>query len=454
MKVLMLSWEYPPKLVGGLARHVMELSEALVTLGHDVHVLTVEADGSPRDEQMNGVHVHRVGSYGPMGRDIVDSAMMLNLSFMEGAIRLMRQGHAFDLIHAHDWLAAFAAKALKYAWKRPMVATIHATEFGRNHGLHNDLQRRISDVEWWLTYEAWRVICCSNFMKGEIRYVFQTPEDKLAVIPNGVHVHRLHQPDQDEMMSFRHSYAAPDEKIVFFLGRLVHEKGAGVLIDAAPDVLRRHPKTKFIIAGSGPAEAYLRHRAEELGIGNRVYFVGHVGDALRNKLFAISDIAVFPSLYEPFGIVALEAMAAKVPVVVSDTGGLAEIVRHAENGYKAYPGDVHSLADNIIASLLAEEFSAKLAQTALAEVQTKYTWGTIARSTEQLYRKVMDEFDRSEWRNEQDGVDLAALSHLRYLGQAGHISRYGATGAGEDSEVFAPQTIRRESEPEEKAAIH
>ncbi|NLV92277.1 MAG: glycosyltransferase family 4 protein [Firmicutes bacterium] len=438
MKVLMLSWEYPPKLVGGLARHVMELSEALVTLGHEVHVLTVHADGCPQDEEMNGVMVHRVNPSGPSSKDIVDSAMLLNLNFMEAAIQLMRQGHVFDLIHAHDWLAAFAAKGLKYSWKRPMVATIHATEFGRNHGLHNDLQRRISNVEWWLTYEAWRVICCSDFMKGEISYVFQTPQDKIAVIPNGVHVDRLRRPPAEEMEGFRQQYAADDEKIVFFLGRLVHEKGGGVLIDAVPEVLRRHNATKFIIAGSGPSEGYLRQRAAELGIANRVYFVGHVDDVLRNKLFAISDVAVFPSLYEPFGIVALEAMAAKVPVVVSDTGGFAQIVRHGDNGYKAYPGNVQSLADNLVAALKAEEFSAKLAANAYAEVATKYSWATIARQTEELYRVVMEEFARSEWRSERDGVDLAVLARLGQWFQEEIPERYTST---EEEYVAARQAV-------------
>ena len=211
-----------------------------------------------------------------------------------------------------------------------------------------------------------------------------------------------------------------------------------MLIDAVPEVLRRHNATKFIIAGSGPSEGYLRQRAAELGIANRVYFVGHVDDVLRNKLFAISDVAVFPSLYEPFGIVALEAMAAKVPVVVSDTGGFAQIVRHGDNGYKAYPGNVQSLADNLVAALKAEEFSAKLAANAYAEVATKYSWATIARQTEELYRVVMEEFARSEWRSERDGVDLAVLARLGQWFQEEIPERYTST---EEEYVAARQAV-------------
>lgn len=422
----MLSWEYPPKLVGGLARHVMELSEALVNLGHEVDVITSSWDDVVREEEMNGVRVHRVGSHGPTARDIVDTAMLLNLGFLEEALRIGRRGERFDLIHAHDWLAAYAAKALKHAWKRPMVATIHATEFGRNQGIHNDLQRKISDVEWWLTYEAWRVICCSQFMKREINYVFQTPLDKIDVIPNGVRPSSLQVSSKEGLEGFRQQFAQPTEKIVFHIGRLVHEKGASVLLEAIPSVLGRCPNTKFVIAGSGPAEAYLRQRAHELGISASVRFIGHVGDEVRNKMLAVSDVAVFPSLYEPFGIVALEAMAAKVPVVVSDTGGLAELVRHAENGYKAYPGDVRSLADNIAAALLAEDFSKQLARAAYYEVLAVYDWKQIAADTVKVYEKVFSQFAESNWRESWE-VETDIANRFAHLSRTAEVERYQVT---------------------------
>lgn len=424
----MLSWEYPPKLVGGLARHVMELSEALVRLGHEVDVITSSWDEDAREEVMNGVHVHRVASSGLAARDIIDSAMLLNFSFLEEALRLSLLRKQFDLIHAHDWLVAYAAKALKHAWKRPLIATIHATEFGRNQGLHNDLQRKISDVEWWLTYEAWRVICCSEFMKREINYVFQTPLDKIDVIPNGVRPNSLQVTNSAGLEEFRRQFAAPGEKIVFHMGRLVHEKGSSVLLEAIPNVLSRCHNTKFIIAGSGPAEGYLHRRVHELGIADRVHFVGHVGDEMRNRLLAIADVAVFPSLYEPFGIVALEAMAAKVPVVVSDTGGLAEIIRHAENGYKAYPGDVRSLADNIAAALLAEDFSKKLARAAYYEVVVRYDWDQIAADTVQVYERVLSEFAVSDWHEVRE-LAQELPGRLGSLARAVEVERYEVTAA-------------------------
>ena len=193
------------------------------------------------------------------------------------------------------------------------MVTIHATEFGRNNGLHNDTQRHISDIEWWLTYEAWRVICCSHFMDDEVRRVFQLPQDKIAVIPNGVDAGNFKTASK---RARRSDYAAPDEKIIFYVGRLVQEKGVQVLLDAAPEILAQYPQAKFIIAGKGPFLDALKRQASVMGIANRVYFTGYILMKLKQP-YSWADVAVFPSLYEPFESL-LEAMAARTPVVVSD----------------------------------------------------------------------------------------------------------------------------------------
>lgn len=393
----MLSWEYPPQVVGGLGRHAADLSEALVEMGHEVHVLTGDAADAPANEVLRGVNVHRLKMYGPAGRDFVESVTHLNINMLEAALGLFRQGYAFDIIHSHDWLAAHAGKALKHGLMRPLIATIHATEFGRNHGLHNDLQRHISNLEWWLTYEAWKVICCSRYMRGEIQYIFQLPEDKIRVIPNGVKAADLAAPDDFQRESFRRLYAADNERIVYFVGRLVHEKGVDVLLEAVPLVLAQDEQVKFVIAGKGPAEYALKERARQLGVSQKIYFAGFVDDATRNRLYACADVAVVPSLYEPFGIVALEAMAAGVPVVVSDTGGLSEVVKHAQNGLRAYPGNPQSLADNILAYLKAPGFAAYIRERAAREVQAEYNWALAAAKTADVYEEVLQEFQESPW---------------------------------------------------------
>jgi len=174
-----------------------------------------------------------------------------------------------------------------------MVATIHATEYGRNYGLHNNTQRHISDVEWWMIYESWRAICCSHYMKGELQHVFQVPDDKIRIIPNGVNTEAFRMTDNS---CRREDYASPDEQIVLYVGRLVREKGVQVLLDAIPHILKFRPGTKFIIAGRGPHEGVLRSQASAMGIDNRVYFTGYVNDALRNALYSWADVAAIPSL--------------------------------------------------------------------------------------------------------------------------------------------------------------
>src|SRR5690606_20760566 len=250
-EVLMLAWEYPPKVVGGLARHAAYLSRALASKGHRVVVLTQDASEQPAFELDEGVEVHRLPVHGPPPRDFGGWVKRLNLALVERAIHLFASGRRFDIVHAHDWLAAYPGKTIKHGLAMPLIATIHATEYGRNNGLHNDLQRYIGNCEWWLTYEAWRVICCSHYMEEEVRRVFQTPKDKIRVVANGIDPPRP-AADPEGDAAFRARFAAPDEALVFFIGRLVYEKGVHVLLDAVPRILERRPGTRFVIAGEGP----------------------------------------------------------------------------------------------------------------------------------------------------------------------------------------------------------
>ncbi len=394
MRIIMLSWEYPPKTVGGIAPHVYDLTSSLASLGEEVYLITCGEPGIPEYERVNGVEVHRVNPYQVSSPDFVTWVAQLNVAMLERAVPLLNELEGAHLIHAHDWLVAYAARALKHAYRLPLIATIHATEYGRNYGLHNNTQRHISDVEWWLCYESWRIICCSRYMKNEVRYVFQVPEDKIRVIPNGVDPGRFAFRKQGVSRDF---YAAADEQIVFYVGRLVREKGVQVLLDAVPKILAHCPKTKFIIAGKGPYEGELRQQANRLGIAQRVYFTGYIDDGERNSLYGWADAAVFPSLYEPFGIVALEAMAAQTPVVVSDTGGLGEIVEHGVDGLKAYPGNSNSLADMIIWLLKDSLLRERLRANAFRNIQKKFNWRQIAWQTREVYREVWNEYRHSPW---------------------------------------------------------
>nr|WP_276316297.1 1,4-alpha-glucan branching protein domain-containing protein [Paenibacillus artemisiicola] len=389
LRVLMLAWEYPPFVVGGLSRHVYDLGRKLAEQGTEVHVVTCHADGRPAYERDGGVRVHRLRTYQHEGLPFMDWIFQLNLAMADYVADLIADGAAFDVVHAHDWLVHQAAKTLKHRFGLPLVATVHATEHGRNQGIRTWLQRTIHHREWELCYEAWRVIVCSHAMERELRELFSVPADKLDVIPNGVEPALIQAADDGS--ADRAAFALPHEKIVFFVGRLVREKGVHVLLESAPEVLAACPDAKFVIAGKGPMQEELRARAAELGIGDKVLFAGFIDDAARNRLLRAAYAAAFPSLYEPFGIVALEAMAANVPVVVSGTGGLAEIVADGEDGYTALPGDAHSLASRLILLLRDENNAAAMAANALRKAATVYDWGAIAERTAAVYRRVLRE---------------------------------------------------------------
>ncbi len=404
MRVILITWEYPPKIVGGIARHVYDLSNAMVKLGIEVHVITCEHPGAVAEEVENGVYLYRVTPSGP-GNDFVHWVHLLNDAMYARADQLMTELAAKDkaasrsvptLIHAHDWLAHFAANGLKKKYGIPLIATIHATEYGRNNGINGPLQGYISSVEWELTYEAWRVIVCTEFMKRECEFALRTPWDKMDVIYNGVEPEKFDIEFSDEdKISFRARYAAPEEKIIFFVGRMVREKGVQVLIEALPKIRWGYNDTKLLIVGGGYKD-HLISLAQHIGMDRHVYFAGFVPDADLLKIFKIIDIACFPSLYEPFGIVALEAMAAKVPVVVSDAGGLPEVVRNGVTGTTTYAGNPNSLADGILSLLHDPGKASSMAEAAYQDVLTVFNWERIAKQTIAVYERVWAEYEATK----------------------------------------------------------
>ena len=400
----MLSWEYPPQSVGGLARHVKDLSLALGELVNEVHILTRGAEEASFYEENQGIHIHRVYSLPLQTPDFMHWVSQLNFALIEKGIEIL-QNNEFDIIHGHDWLVAYAARVLKHSYKLPLVATIHATEAGRNHGLHSPLQNFIHSIEWFLGYESWKVIVCSKHMEGEVKGLFGLPQDKIVRIPNGVYVKQFAELDK-----FNHNWSIDslasvvrdNEKVLFFVGRLVREKGVHILIDSLPLLLQEFPEIKLIVAGTGPMEGQLKHQVKRMGLEHKVHFTGYIDDTLLKQLFKRADIAVFPSLYEPFGIVALEAMASATPVIVSDTGGLSEIVSHGKNGLKFIPGNPNSLADQVKAILRDEKFAQSLAATASENVISEYDWSSIAKKTHTVYESIKEEYEKSDWYMEKN----------------------------------------------------
>ena len=385
MKILMLTWEYPPRVVGGISKVVYDLSHKMVKEGNEVTVVTYkDGDNVKYYENDKGVEVYRVDNYMIRPNNFIDWIMQLNFNMITKANEIINKNGKFDVIHAHDWLVAYTAKSIKESYNIPLISTIHATESGRNSGIHDETQRYINDSEWMLTYESSEVIVNSNYMKNEVQRLFGLPYDKINVIPNGVNLQLFSNVNVD--YDFRRQYAMDNEKIILYVGRLVYEKGIQNLIAAMPKILDRYHDSKLIICGRGGMIDELREQVKYLGIDNKVYFAGYCDSKKMQKMYKCADVAVFPSTYEPFGIVAIESMLSGTPTIVSDVGGLNEIVEHGVTGMKSYAGNANSIADSVLALLFDPKLCANISQNAIKKVKENYNWAKITDNTYYVYQ--------------------------------------------------------------------
>jgi glycosyltransferase involved in cell wall biosynthesis len=393
----MFSWEFPPRVIGGISPHVYFLSKSLAENGVKVYVVTCDFPGAPAHETIDGVEVYRVDSYKNPAPDFATWVYLMNVNMQrEAAALVAKLAGKIDVFHAHDWLVANVGIGVKHVFRKPLLVTMHSTEIGRREGTHTDTEKMIHETEAWLTYEAWRVICCSEYMMSHVKWAFGLPSDKLAMVPNGVNTHVYEHVDKQDLQRFRSKFALPEEKLVLFVGRLVYEKGAHVLINAIPKILEK-VNAKFVIVGSGYMKEQLSNIVKSMRMEHKVLFTGFLDEESLLALQKCADVAVVPSLFEPFGIVALEAMAAKSPVAVSDTGGLSEIVEHDVTGVKVYPNNPDSLAWGITKILLDENYSNHIKENAYKKVQEKYDWNKIAQQTKRIYETVLGEYSRSFW---------------------------------------------------------
>ncbi|MEM3737579.1 MAG: glycosyltransferase family 4 protein [Candidatus Bathyarchaeia archaeon] len=393
MNSLMLSWEYPPRIVGGLARNVYWLSKELSRLGVRVVIITLGFPGLPPYEKEENLEVYRVDAYRLASPSFLDWVYQFNATMIETASKVMKE--KFDIIHAHDWLVSPAAISLKHIYRVPLYAHIHSTELGRRGGLLDNFQRHIHELEWLLTYEAWRVAVCSHFMRREILSMFGLPAEKVDVLPNGINP--FEWKSTLDAQAVRSRYAAPWEKIVLYVGRMVYEKGVHILLEAAAKLAGRSD-VKFIFVGDGPMKPQLVRRAHEIGVGVKAFFTGFIDDQELRALYSLSDVAVFPSLYEPFGIVALEAMAARRPVVASNIGGFSEIIKHGETGILVPPNDPASLASALTQLLEDPNYARWIGENGWRLIGERYRWEEIAKKTLDAYGRVRKEYEAFGWR--------------------------------------------------------
>lgn len=411
LRILTLSWEYPPYKIGGIAEHVYELSKALTRRGQEVHVVSL---GNFPYEENEGVHVHRVA----VDASKPDFIVRMNKAMKKvGASIMENNDSSIDIIHAHDWMVGNAAIELAFRYRKPLISTIHSTEFGRSQGIKEGYQMRIHELEDRLIGLSEHMIVCSKSMKREIQGLFGVT-GKICVIPNGVDASKFDFFIDKAAMKEK-CCGSKSLKMILFLGRLVYQKGVNVLIGAMPRIVTtcssEKSDVKLVIVGEGPMRTQLEKDAAYLGVSKNVIFTGYLDDYTVRSLLKAADVVVIPSLYEPFGIVALEAMAAKTPVVASDVGGLSELI--SDGGcVKVPPDNSGSIAKGIMKILAVEEEDRRrielerMVEKGFKKAQS-LNWGQIAEATIEVYTKVsalvrfptaMD----TRWKDSEIGIEI------------------------------------------------
>ena len=393
MRALILSWEYPPLIEGGLARHVRKLAENLAARDTEVHVLTRGQEESPAEEEVEGVVLHRVREP-ERPRELAEFVAWIehmNADMLAAGVEVGDR-HSFDVVHGHDWLVAVAGDHLAKRFRCPLAVTIHATEFGRHQGwVDKHPQSYIHGVERWMANRAERVITCSAYMREHVSDIYGLEEDRIAVIPNGIDPSEL--VPVDDLETLRARFARPDERLVLLVGRLVYEKGFQLALEALPGLVDRLGDVRFLVAGSGTAEHDLHQQARDLGLDAHGTFLGWIGDDVLHSLYRIADLTVVPSIYEPFGLVALEAMASGCPCLVADTGGLREVVPNEDVGLRFRsrdPGSLAAMAERLLTDeALRDRLVAEASEHVLA-----FDWADVAAQVEAVYEELVAEGSR------------------------------------------------------------
>ncbi len=385
MKICLLSWEFPPRIVGGIARHVFGLAKALAQEGNEVGVVTLDFPGTPDYEEIEGFTVYR--SKTEVGHpNFLTWAFLFN-HFLEKQLAKANRNFDFDLIHIHDWLVATSGIGFKHFLDKPMICTMHSTENGRS-SLNNPDSHMIDGMEWWACYEASRIIVTSNSMRDEICGHFRVPWEKVDIIPNAIDVDK-YDVEVDRLGTRRRFGVGDHEKLILYIGRLVPQKGVEYLIRAIPKISWRFPESKFIIVGEGWMRSHLEWLASQTGQRWRINFTGFIPDHDLMALTKSADAMVVPSVYEPFGIVALEGMAANVPVIVSQVGGLAEVVEHDKTGVYVYPRSPVSIAWGVERVLSDPGYKDWIVKNASDIVRNKFSWKAVAEQTIEIYKRVL-----------------------------------------------------------------
>lgn len=393
MRVLMFGWEFPPFSSGGLGTHCFGLTKSMHQRGVDV-TFVMPATGI--DFQHDFIKIIQAGKdkmikikswiapyaesspYTRAGKG-KPGPEVYGLGFFQEVERYNRLAAAavkdetFDVIHCHDWMTYPAGIAVKEESKKPLVVTVHSTEFDRTGSLCPN--QWICDIEWAGMYHADKIITVSNYMKRQLMEKYQVPEEKIEVVYNAV--------DKDMYAGPRGSLGF-DDKIVLFLGRVTLQKGPDYFLEAARKVLEKEKNVKFVVAGKGDMLPAMIQKSIELGISGHVFFTGYAENI--KSLYKAADLYVMPSVSEPFGITALEALSSGTPIILSKQSGVSEVVNHC---MKVDFWDTDELANKITGVLRYPVLKHEMGRNGFAEVQ-KFDWMNVADRTIAIYSSLMN----------------------------------------------------------------
>lgn len=390
MKILMVSWEYPPVVVGGLGRHVHHLATDLASAGHEVVVLSRRPTGT---DPVSHPTEHRIGEgvlvvaaaedppHFDFGQDMTAWTLAMGHAMIRAGLALRKpgigEGWTPDVVHAHDWLVAHPAIALAEFYDVPLVSTLHATEAGRHSGwVSGRVNRQVHSIEWWLANESDSIITCSESMQDEVTRLYGPNLPAINVIRNGIDV---------GIWNFRTRQPRSGPAKLLYVGRLEYEKGIQDAIAALPRIRRSHPGTTLAIAGEGTQAEWLRELTRTHRVTRSVNFLGKLDHTDLLGWLHGADAIVLPSRYEPFGIVALEAAAAGIPLITSTAGGLGELVIDGVTGLSFHPADVAGLT-SAVRELLDDPTAAQQRALAARDRLTEdFDWQVVAAETAQVY---------------------------------------------------------------------
>ncbi len=381
MRPLFLTWEYPPFKAGGIAAHCEDLATTLASQGHEPVVLTYGPE--EETEYRDGVEVHRVPSTGS-APDTISWSMKLGHEMEKKAIEIHKE-NPVDMVHAHDWMTVTGAAGIKQTLDLPMVFTVHSTTQGREGTIDSEYQRTKHNLEWYGTYESSQVITVGRDISEEVKHTFELPDEKVNYIPNGVDIEKF---DNHSPSIQRDNYALDWERIILFVGRMYPQKGPGHLIQAMPEIIDSNPDAKFVMVGSGATEHYQGIAKKK--VGDKVHFPGYVSDEDLLSLMNTAEMTVAPSVYEPFGIVPLEAAACETATVGSYVGGMKDTIIHEYTGLHSYPADSGSIAYQVSRALNDPSWADWMGDNARDRVEDNFRWEQIAAWTTGIYSKALE----------------------------------------------------------------